>query len=281
MLRFVPIFVLLLCISGMVTAAAANKPSLKSRYALVLDDKGKVLISKDADTPTPIASITKLMTAMVVLDAKQSLSQTLTVTKADRDTLKNTGSRLAYGARLSRKKMLTIALSSSENRAAHALARHYPGGKSAFVRAMNRKATQLGMHKTRFADPTGLSPHNTSTARDLAKMVNAAMRYAFIRSASTSKENLVYPFKNRRPIKYRVTNRFLRNGNDNWKVYLSKTGYIREAGRCLVMRTKTAGQALTIILLNSSGKLSPYGDSNRVRKWLMRSDSSSKVAFTH
>lgn len=276
MLHLALIAALTLFLPGM---AKASQPELLSQHVLVLDSKGRTLLSKNANTPTPIASITKLMTAMVVLDAGQPLDQVLTITKGDRDTLKNTGSRLAFGARLSRGKMLTISLSSSENRAAHALARHYPGGVSSFVAAMNRKAAALGMRHSHFADPTGLSPKNLSTASDLAILTRAALSYPLIRKASTSKVNQVYPFKGKGPIEYRVTNRFLRNDSDNWKVYLTKTGYIREAGRCLVMQARTADQDLTIILLNAQGKLTPYGDSNRIRKWLLQN--SSHVAFTH
>jgi serine-type D-Ala-D-Ala endopeptidase (penicillin-binding protein 7) len=254
---------------------AGNGPLLKSRHALVLDEKGKVIVSKKADSTSPIASITKLMTAMVVLDAKQNMKQTLTVTKADRDTIKKTGSRLRYGARLTRKEMLKLALCASENRAAHALARNYPGGEKGFVRAMNKKAKALGMKKTRFRGPTGLNPGNISTARDLAVMVKAAMKYPFIRKASTSKKVVVRPFKKGKPMEFKVTNRLLRSNDKNWDIHLSKTGYINEAGRCLVMRAKTAGRMLTIVLLKAKSRLTPYKDSNRIRKWLLGSNSGS------
>ena len=262
-------------------ATEKSQPNLKAKHVLVLDDKGNVLVSKKADSPTPIASITKLMTAMVVLDAKQNMRQKLTITKADRDTLKLTGSRLKYGAKLTRKEMLRIALSASENRAAHALSRYYPGGKRAFIKAMNAKAKALGMSKTRFRDPTGLNPGNISTARDLAVLVNAAMEYRFIRKASTTKKTFVRPFKNKKTMEYWITNRFLRSTNWKWRIYLSKTGYIKEAGRCLVMRANTAGKTMTIVLLNSFGKLTPYGDSNRIRKWLGGGDRAPQVAWTH
>ena len=251
---------------------AANIPALKARHVLVLDENGQTLFSKKADSPTPIASITKLMMAMVVLDAKQNLNKVLTITKADRDKLKNTGSRLKYGARLTREQMLNIALSASENRAAHVLARYYPGGESAFIKAMNAKAQLLGMNSTHFRDPTGLNPGNISTARDLAVMIDAAMNYPLIRKASTTKQINVSPFGKGKSMKYKVTNRLLRNNNFNWTIYLSKTGYINEAGRCLVMRAKTAGKTVTIVLLNAFGKLTPYGDSNRIRKWLLQNN---------
>ncbi len=248
---------------------AANGPVLKARHALVMDEYGGTLFSKNADSPTPIASITKLMTAMVVLDGKQNLNKILTITKADRDRLKKTGSRLKYGAKLTREQMLIIALSASENRAAHVLARYYPGGERAFVSGMNAKAQLLGMSNTRFRDPTGLNPGNISTARDLALMVDAAMDYPFIRKASTTKQTYVWPFRNGKAMEYRVTNLLLRNNNYDWTIYLSKTGYIKEAGRCLVMRAKTAGRTVTIVLLNAYGKLTPYGDSSRIREWLL------------
>ena len=258
---------------------AADGPALRARHALVLDEKGETLYSKKADSPTPIASITKLMMAMVVLDGKQNLKTVLTITKADYDKLKNTGSRLRNGARLTREQMLRIALSASENRAAHVLARYYPGGEKAFINAMNAKAQLLGMRSTRFQDPTGLNPGNISTARDLAVMIDAAMNYPLIRKASTTKQIKVRPFRKANAMEYKVTNRLLRNNNYHWTIYLSKTGYINEAGRCLVMRAKTAGRTVTIVLLNAYGKLTPYGDSNRIRKWLLQNNT--KLALLH
>jgi len=250
-------------------ANAGNGPLLKSRHVLVLDEKGAVIVSKKASSTTPIASITKLMTAMVVLDAKQNMKQVLTITKKDRDTIKKTGSRLRFGAKLTRKEMLRLALSASENRAAHALSRYYPGGEKGFVLAMNKKAKTLGMKKTRFRGPAGLNPGNISTARDLSIMVKAAMKYSFIRKASTTKKVVVRPFKKGKRMEFNITNRLLRSNDSNWDIYLSKTGYINESGRCLVMRAKTADKTMTIVLLNAQGKLTPYGDSNRIRKWLL------------
>lgn len=249
--------------------ANTKPPSLESRFALVLDQHGTVLFSKDADTPTPIASVTKLMTALVVMEANQPMDEMLSVTQEDRDTLKSTHSRLGFGAQLTRQEMLVIALSSSENRAASALGRHYPGGLNAFVRAMNVKAKLLGMDQTRFQDPTGLNPENISTASDLAKLVQAAMAHPFIREASTTPETKVYPFPKKPALEYRVTNKFVQASNPDWDVHLSKTGYIQEAGRCLVMQAKAAGKELTFVLLHADGKLSPYGDANRIRQWLM------------
>jgi len=252
---------------------AGSGPLLKSRHALVLDENGAVIVSKKADSTTPIASITKLMTAMVVLDVKQNMKQVLTITKGDRDTIKKTGSRLKFGAKLTRKDMLRLALSASENRAAHALARYYPGGEKGFVLAMNKKAKALGMKKTRFRGPTGLNPGNISTARDLAVMVKAAMKYSFIRKASTTKKVVVRPFRKGKRMEFKITNRLLRSNDNNWDIHLSKTGYINESGRCLVMRAKTADKMMTIVLLNAQGKLTPYRDSNKIRKWLLGNNS--------
>jgi D-alanyl-D-alanine endopeptidase (penicillin-binding protein 7) len=241
---------------------------IRSASALVVDSYGNEVYAKDADTPRSIASITKLMTAMVILDKKLAAEQKITITKSDRDTLKGTGSRLQYGARLSRENLLMLALMSSENRAAAALARTYPGGTRAFVRDMNKKAASLGMSRSKFTDPTGLKPGNISTARDLVTMVKAALRYPLIRKATTTKSMDVYPYRGRGPLRYANTNRLLKN--DHWEIRLSKTGYIREAGRCLTMQAEIADQPLVIVLLNSYGKLTPLGDSNRIRKWIER-----------
>jgi D-alanyl-D-alanine endopeptidase (penicillin-binding protein 7) len=234
---------------------------------MVVDAKGNVIYGKDIDAVRPIASITKLMTAMVVLDAGVSLDEKITVTKADRDTEKNTGSRLAFGATLTRRQMIQIAIMSSENRAASALGRTFPGGLTMFIEQMNLKAAELGMEHSHFADPAGLKPANTSTASDLSKMIAAAYSYPLIQQASTTRSMEVHPFANRGPLVYNNTNRLLKN--NAWDIALSKTGYISEAGRCLVMRAVIEGEPVAIVLLNSFGKLTPYGDSNRLRKWLL------------
>jgi len=244
-----------------------GNPGLRSASALVLDAQGNVIYGKDADAVRPIASITKLMTAMVVLDAGLDLDEKITVTRDDRDTIQMTGSRLDYGARLSRKQMIQIAIMSSENRAASALGRNYPGGLKKFIAAMNDKAAELGMDHSHFADPAGLSPANTSSANDLARMVAAAYGYPLIQQASTTRTMVVYPYSNRGPLTYNNTNRLLKNAT--WEITLSKTGYINEAGRCLVMRAIIEGEPVSIVLLNSFGKLTPYGDSNRLRKWML------------
>ena len=242
------------------------KLKLRSASALVVDIHGNDVYSKDANKARPIASITKLMTAMVTLDAKLPLKNKITITKADRDRVKGTGSRLKYGAKLSRENMVKLALMSSENRAASSLGRSYPGGTVAFVKAMNKKAKALGMKNSRFADPAGLKPGNKASARDIATMVRAAMRYPLIRKATTTKKMTVYPYRGRGPLRYGNTNRLLKN--NNWEIRLSKTGYIREAGRCLTMQAEISHQPLVIVLLNSYGKLTPTGDSNRIRKWI-------------
>jgi D-alanyl-D-alanine endopeptidase (penicillin-binding protein 7) len=243
-----------------------GNPSLQSASALVTDDQGNVIYGKDLDTIRPIASLTKLMTAMVVIDGGQALDEKLVVTKADRDSIKHTSSRLAYGATLSRRDLLLLAIMSSENRAAAVLGRNWPGGTAAFVKQMNLKARELGMGNSRFADPAGLDPGNSATARDLGKMVIAAQSYDVIRQASTTRSKEVRPFPDRGPLTYVNTNRLLKNAN--WDISLSKTGYLNESGRCLVMQAKISGKAVYIVLLNSFGKLTPFGDSNRLRKWM-------------
>jgi len=244
-----------------------GNPSLQSASALVMDHQGNMIYGKDLDTVRPIASITKLMTAMVVIDGGQKLDEKLTITTEDRDTLKATGSRLAYGAKLSRKDLLLLAVMSSENRAAAALGRNWPGGTTDFVKQMNLKAQELGMSNSRFTDPAGLHPGNQATARDLGKMIAAAQNYALISEASVTQSKAVLPFADRGPLTYVNTNRLLKNSN--WEISLSKTGYLHESGRCLVMHARIAGEPVFIVLLNSFGKLTPFGDSNRLLKWML------------
>jgi len=243
-----------------------KKLQLKSSAALVLDQEGDAVYAKQISEPQPVASITKLMTAMVILDSDLDLQEKITITKDDRDLIQLTGSRLNYGATLTRGQMLQLALMSSENRAAAALARTWPQGKTAFVEAMNSKARSLGMHSSHFNDPAGLDAGNVASARDLARMVRAAMSYPFIRKATTTRTASVYPYKGRGELRFNNTNRLLKNSA--WNIQLSKTGYLNEAGRCLVMQTEIADQPLTIVLLNSFGKLTPFGDSNRIRQWI-------------
>jgi D-alanyl-D-alanine endopeptidase (penicillin-binding protein 7) len=253
--------------AAMATAAAAGDSSLhlKSAAVAVIDQStGDVLFEKNADAVLPIASITKLMTAMVALDAQPSLVEELTVGPEDVDTLKGTRSRLNVGTRLTREEMLRLALMSSENRAASALSRHYPGGREAFVAAMNAKAQELGLSDTRFADPTGLTPENVSSARDLVKLVDAAHRYPLIREFSTSEGHQV-AIKGR-PQSFRNTNALVKN--ESWNIGLSKTGYISEAGKCLVMQAWLNNKPTIIVLLDSWGKLTRIGDANRIKRWI-------------
>jgi D-alanyl-D-alanine endopeptidase (penicillin-binding protein 7) len=246
-----------------------GNPDLRSASAMVIDAGGQVIYGKDVDTVRPIASITKLMTAMVILDSGLDLNEKITVTRDDRDLVQLTGSRLEFGACLTRREMIKLSIMSSENRAATALGRSFPGGTKAFVEAMNDKAIKLGMSKSHFADPAGLHVENQSTARDLASMVAAAEAYPLIREASTTTHLEVHPYAKRGALSYNNTNRLLKNGS--WDIALSKTGYINESGRCLVMRANIKGERVSIVLLNSFGKLTPFGDSNRLREWLTAS----------
>ncbi len=238
---------------------------LKSAVALVLDqDTDEVLFAKNAKAVVPIASLTKLMTALVVTEAQLPLDEVLTITQADIDTEKGSHSRLRVGTQLTRGEMLHLALMSSENRAANALGRHYPGGLDAFVQEMNRKADELGMSHTRYVEPTGLSSSNQSSARDLAILVKAAYQVPLIRELSTSPEHMVDV--GNRQLRYGTTNGLVRD--PRWEIGLQKTGYIREAGRCLVMQAELLGRNLILVFLDSAGKYSRIGDANRVRHWL-------------
>ncbi|MCB5185608.1 D-alanyl-D-alanine endopeptidase [Methylobacillus gramineus] len=245
---------------------------LASTKALIVNqNSGEVLYAKSTDLATPIASVTKLMTAMVMLDAKLDMDEKLLITRDDVDTLKGTSSRMTIGTALSRAELLQLALMASENRAASALGRNYPGGLGAFVAAMNVKALQLGMMHSHFADPTGLNSSNVSTAEDLVKMVRAAYQYPEIRHVSTSSAYSVPVHGMRNPLNYVNSNVLVRNSD--WVIGLSKTGYINEAGRCLVMQAEIAGQPLIIVLLDSFSKSSRIGDAQRIRKWIESSNS--------
>ena len=250
---------------GFARAADVDPVYLRSAVALVQDaQSGHVVLDKRSDAVLPIASITKLMTAMVLLDRGLDLQQRVAISAEDQDVLKGTRSRLKPGAMLTRDELLLVALMSSENRAAAALARTYPGGVEAFVAAMNAKALQLGMSDTRFVDPTGLSPANVSSARDLARLVIAASDYPLIRDYSTRESASLQVHG--RPLGYRNTNGLVRS--PQWNIGLQKTGYLNEAGRCLVMRVRLASRDLVVVLLDSWGKYSRVGDANRIRKWL-------------
>jgi D-alanyl-D-alanine endopeptidase (penicillin-binding protein 7) len=239
--------------------------ALKSSVALVMDQEtNEVLLSKNSQAVLPIASLTKLMTALVVTEAKLPLDEMMSVTEQDVDTEKFSSSRLLVGTELRRGEMLHLALMSSENRAAHALGRSYPGGLPAFVSAMNLKARELGMRDTRYVEPTGLSSQNQSSARDLAILVKAAYQHQIIRELSTSPEYQVEV--GHRQVQYRNTNGLIKS--PSWDIGLQKTGYISEAGRCLVMQARMAGRKLIMVFLDSAGKYSRIGDAERVRKWI-------------
>lgn len=239
--------------------------AIQSSAALVLDQTtGKALVEKQPDAVLPIASISKLMTAMVVLDAGLDLNEIISISHDDIDDLKGTRSRLPVGTTMTRETAMLLALMSSENRAANALGRHYPGGLPAFVAAMNRKARSLGMFDSRFEEPTGLSSNNVSTAHDLARMVTAAARYPEIRMFSTTAEAKVE--LNGRIQNFGNTNALVRS--ENWQIGVSKTGYISEAGRCLVMQAWVADKPVVIVLLDSQGKMTRVGDANRIKRWM-------------
>jgi len=246
-------------------AADDRDLSLRSNVALVVDQStGAAVIAKNVEEVHPIASITKLMTAQVLLDAQLPMAERVLITEDDKDTERNSRSRLRVGSELSRADLLQLALMASENRAAHALARSFPGGLPAFVQAMNLKAKTLGMNNSRFVDPTGLSSNNVSTASDLVKLVRSGDRYALIREYSTQPSREVEVLG--RMVRFSNTNRLV--GSDHWDISLSKTGFINEAGRCLVMQAKIDGRPLTIVLLDSVGMMTRIGDANRIRKWL-------------
>jgi D-alanyl-D-alanine endopeptidase (penicillin-binding protein 7) len=254
------------CVATTAHSKKSSGPAIRSNMALVLDQAlGETLYSKKPDQVAPIASITKLMTAMVVLDASLPLDEPIAIDKADVDHMKNTHSRLPVGALLPRGEVLRVALMSSDNRAAAALARTYPGGTPACVDAMNRKAATLGMPQTFFADPTGLSSRNVSSAEDLTRMVLAASHYDPIKTATTTYEHQV-TLQNGRILDYHNSNGLV--NNRTWNIGLSKTGYINEAGRCLVMLAQIAARPVVIVLLDSWGKNTRLGDANRIRHWM-------------
>lgn len=246
---------------------AEDPLKLRSSVAYVFEkDSRQVLFSKNSGVVLPIASITKLMTAVVVLDGGQPMREMLTITRADIDRLRGSSSRLAIGTKLSRAEMLQIALMSSANRAANALGRHYPGGLQAFVSAMNAKARMFGMTDTQFADPTGLSGANVSSAKDIARLAGMAHDYPLIREYSTADGLRVDTGYKR--LSFHNSNRLI--SNDSWTIELQKTGYIAEAGRCLVMVARIEGRNLVMVLLDSNGNTSRFADAQRIRRWLLK-----------
>jgi len=265
-------FVLALTI-GFAQAEPRKVVYLRSAAVMVQDaDTGEVVLNKNSDVAVPIASITKLITAMVILDRGLDLEQRIVVSREDVDRRKGTRSRLLPGTVLTRDELLMLALMASENRAASALARTYPGGIPAFVKAMNEKAAELNMSDSSFEDPTGLSPSNVASPRDLVKLVRAAHGYPLIREYSTRERAIVKVFN--RQLRFVNTNNLVRNSH--WDIELSKTGYISEAGRCLVMHVRLASKDLIVVLLDSWGKQSRIGDANRIRKWLETATDSSR-----
>jgi D-alanyl-D-alanine endopeptidase (penicillin-binding protein 7) len=247
------------------TAKAGSRPDVRSAAALVVDEASSdVLYARRATQPVPVASITKLMSALVVLESGQSRSEKLAITRDDIKRTRGSQSRLPVGARLSRGDLLHLSLMSSENRAAQALGRSYPGGLAAAIVAMNAKARALGMTQTRFVDPTGLSSRNVSSPADLAKLVIATSRNPHIREYSTDEVHTVRI--GRQAVEYRNTNLLVKNAG--WAISVQKTGYISEAGQCLVMRTSIDGRNVVIVLLNSQGKYTRVADARRIRKWV-------------
>jgi D-alanyl-D-alanine endopeptidase (penicillin-binding protein 7) len=253
--------------AAVVEAQGGVEPRLQSSQVLVYDPaSGQTLYSKNADQATPIASLTKLMTAMVVIDSALPLDEVIEISPEDIDRIKNTTSRLPIGSHFRRDDLLRLALMASDNRAASALGRNYPGGLPAFVDAMNAKAKLLGLQNTHYVDSSGLSPSNVSSASDLGRIVSTANEYPLIREYSTTSAVEVQLPDSRRKLSFVNTNALVRNSD--WKIGLSKTGYISEAGKCLVMHAMIANQPIVIVLLDSWGRLTRVGDANRIRRWL-------------
>jgi len=248
-------------------AKNSNLPDVRSAKAIVVNQKtGEVIYEKSAGSVSSIASLTKLMTAMVILDSGVNLDQEIKVTKADIDRIKRTGSRIPIGSKLTRYELLEFALMASDNRAASALSRSYPTGRQGLVDAMNVKAKKLGMFSTNFRDPTGLHKGNTSTAIDLVKMAQAAYQYPLIRKMTTEPQGEINYGKRNYKIGFVNTNRLVRKGI--WNIGLSKTGFIRESGRCLIMQAIVNNEPVIMVFLNSYGKLTRFADAKRVKKWM-------------
>lgn len=245
--------------------SAQSSLFLESRAAVVINaETGEVLYSKNSDRTMPIASITKLMTSMVVLDAHLPMDEMITISEEDVDNLRHTSSRLAVGTTLPRSEVMLLALMASENRAAAALARTYPGGTQAAVAAMNRKAREIGMTHAQFLDATGLHSENSASPTDLVRMVKTARNYPEIHQFSTTAEHSVY--SRGRLLSYHNTNALVKN--DTWNIEVSKTGFINEAGKCLVMQARIKSTPVVIVLMDSAGRYTRIGDANRVKKWL-------------
>lgn len=248
-----------------------NRLSLKSGVAMIMDDRENVMLyGRNVDRQRPIASLTKLMTALVILNSGLSLDEPIKITREDRDRLRGTRSRLPFGGVFTRHDLLRTALGASDNRAAAALARTYPGGQEAMVQAMNAKAKELGMLNTRFADASGLDNGNVSTARDLTRLVAEAQKHPQFHVLTTTASFRITNLTSGRELAYHNTNRLVRG--DKWDIHLSKTGYTASAGNCLLMQTTIGERPLTIVLLNSWGKYSRYGDARRIQQWLQKAE---------
>jgi D-alanyl-D-alanine endopeptidase (penicillin-binding protein 7) len=248
-----------------------NRLSLQSSVAIVMDDReGVMLYGRNVDRTRPIASLTKLMTALVILDSGLSLDEQIKITRDDRDRLRGTRSRLGFNAVFTRYDLLRAALGASDNRAAAALARTFPGGQEAMVQAMNAKAQELGMTQTRYADSSGLNNSNVSTARDLTRLVAEASKRQMLHTLTTTASFRITDRASGRELSYHNTNRLLRK--EAWDIALSKTGYTSAAGNCLLMQTTIADRPLTIVLLDSWGKYSRYGDAKRIQQWLQKAE---------
>jgi D-alanyl-D-alanine endopeptidase (penicillin-binding protein 7) len=248
-----------------------NRLSLQSSVAIVMDDReGVMLYGRNVDHPRPIASLTKLMTALVILDSGLSLDEQIKITRDDRDRLRGTRSRLGFNAVFTRYDLLRAALGASDNRAAAALARTFPGGQEAMVQAMNAKAQELGMTQTRYADSSGLNNSNVSTARDLTRLVAEASKRQMLHALTTTASFRITDRASGRELSYHNTNQLLRK--EAWDIALSKTGYTSAAGNCLLMQTTIADRPLTIVLLDSWGKYSRYGDAKRIQQWLQKAE---------
>lgn len=260
--------------TALALAVTGEAPRLASDAVMVVDiSSDRVLYSKNADVERPIASITKLMTAMVTLDAKLSMQEKIRITQDDIDTMRNSHSRLRVGTVHTRRELLQLALMSSENRAASALARTYPKGSHAFYAAMNRKARLLGMTRTHFVEATGLDSDNVSTAEDLVKLVSAGLTYPLIREITTMTS---YEVRQKRVLKYRNSNPLVRN--EDWEIGLSKTGYIKPAGYCVAMQARIADRPLIIVLLDAEVRRSIIVDSNRIKSWIETSAADNTLA---
>jgi D-alanyl-D-alanine endopeptidase (penicillin-binding protein 7) len=244
---------------------------LRSNVALIYDERDdEVLYGRSAERQMPIASITKLMTAMVVIDANLPMNEMITVRKVDRDTIRYSKTRLPVGTTLTRRDLLILALVASENRAAFALSRTFPGGNEAFVKAMNDKARYLGLNNTLFADAAGLRNENMSTAEELVKLVRVASQYSLIREFTTIVKDVVIDEYTGKTIRFSNTNRLIKK--DDWDISLSKTGFTSDAGNCLVMKLTLGNRPLIVVLLNSWGTLSKYGDTSRIKKWILNAE---------